>query len=296
MHTSPGPSTRPSRRTNANTSTGRGFRAGRLILELLMILLALVFLVPFYFLLVNSVKSFGDILTNSAGWPQAFLWNNYAEAWKITAFPKVFGNSLLIAIISNVLLALISSMAAYRMVRRDTAFNRLLFAAFVAAMVIPFQSIMIPLVKVVSTLGLMDTRTGLIICYLGFGAPLSVFLFHGFVKSVPREIEEAGRVDGCSTYGIFFRIVLPLMQPIIVTVIILNALWIWNDYLMPSLILQSPGRQTIPIATYAFFGQFTKQWDLALPALVLGITPIVIFFLAMQKYIIEGIAQGSVKG
>ncbi|MEC0240850.1 carbohydrate ABC transporter permease [Paenibacillus dokdonensis] len=264
--------------------------------EIIMILFALVFLVPFYFLLVNSVKSFGDILTNAAGWPKSFLWGNYAEAWKLTVFPKVFWNSLVVAVVSNVLLALISSMAAYRMVRRNTLFNRLLFGAFVAAMVIPFQSIMIPLVKVVSTLGLMDSRTGLIICYLGFGAPLSVFLFHGFVKTVPKEIEEAGRVDGCSTYGIFFKIVLPLMQPIAVTVIILNALWIWNDYLMPYLILQNPDLQTIPIATYSFFGQFTKQWDLALPALVLGILPIVIFFLAMQKYIIEGISQGSVKG
>lgn len=264
--------------------------------EIMMILFALVFLVPFYFLLVNSVKSFGDILTNAAGWPKSFLWGNYAEAWKLTVFPKVFWNSLVVAVVSNVLLALISSMAAYRMVRRNTLFNRLLFGAFVAAMVIPFQSIMIPLVKVVSTLGLMDSRTGLIICYLGFGAPLSVFLFHGFVKTVPKEIEEAGRVDGCSTYGIFFKIVLPLMQPIAVTVIILNALWIWNDYLMPYLILQNPDLQTIPIATYSFFGQFTKQWDLALPALVLGILPIVIFFLAMQKYIIEGISQGSVKG
>ncbi|MWV45749.1 ABC transporter permease subunit [Paenibacillus sp. HJL G12] len=264
--------------------------------EAIMIVIALIFLVPFYFLLVNSVKSFGDILTNAAGWPKSFLWGNYAEAWKLTAFPKVFWNSLVVAVVSNVLLALISSMAAYRMVRRDTRFNRLLFGAFVAAMVIPFQSIMIPLVKVVSTIGLMDSRTGLIICYLGFGAPLSVFLFHGFVKTVPKEIEEAGRVDGCSTYGIFFRIVLPLMQPMVVTVIILNALWIWNDYLMPYLILQNPDLQTIPIATYSFFGQFTKQWDLALPALVLGITPIVIFFLLMQKYIIEGISQGSVKG
>ncbi|MEC0370948.1 carbohydrate ABC transporter permease [Paenibacillus chibensis] len=272
-------------------------RRGRwLAAELVMILFALVFLVPFYFLLVNSVKAFGDILTNAAGWPQSFMWGNYAEAWRLTQFPKVFWNSLVVAVVSNVLLALISSMAAYRMVRSNTLFNRLLFGAFVAAMVIPFQSIMIPLVKVVSTLGLMDSRTGLILCYLGFGAPLSVFLFHGFVKTVPKEIEEAGRVDGCSTYGIFFKIVLPLMQPMIVTVIILNALWIWNDYLMPYLILQNPDLKTIPIATYAFFGQFTKQWDLALPALVLGITPIVIFFLAMQKYIIEGISQGSVKG
>lgn len=271
-------------------------RISKIILEILLIILGLLFLVPFYFLLVNSVKSYGDILTNAAGLPLSLKLDNYLEAWRLTSFPKVLMNSLIVTILSNLLLALISAMTAYRMVRHDTLFNRILLGAFVAAMVIPFQAVMIPLVKVVSTIGLMDTRTGLILSYLGFGAPLSVFLFHGFVKSVPREIEEAGRVDGCSNYGLFFRIVLPLMQPIIVTVIILNALWIWNDYLMPSLILQSPGLHTIPIATYAFFGQYTKQWDLALPALTLGITPIIIFFLFMQKYIIEGIASGSVKG
>lgn len=276
--------------------TLKRYRSSYFIIEILLILLGLLFLVPFYFLLVNSVKEFGEILTNSSGWPAAFKWSNYAEAWTKTMFPQAFGNSLIITVISNFLLVLMCSMAAYRMVRKATLFNRILYGAFVAAMVIPFQSLMIPLVKVVSTLGVMDTRTGLILCYLGFGAPITVFLLHGFVKTVPIDIEEAGRVDGSSTFGIFFRIVLPLMQPIIVTVIILNTLWIWNDYLMPSLILQSPEMRTIPIATYAFFGQFTKQWDLALPGLVLGIAPVVIFFLAMQKYIIEGIAQGSVKG
>ncbi|USB33737.1 carbohydrate ABC transporter permease [Paenibacillus sp. YPG26] len=276
--------------------TIKKYRSSYFLIEIILILLGLLFLVPFYFLLVNSVKEFGEILTNSAGWPTAYKWSNYTEAWTKTTFPQAFGNSLLITIVSNVLLVLTCSMAAYRMVRHDTRFNKLLYGAFVAAMVIPFQSLMIPLVKVVSTLGVMDTRTGLILCYLGFGAPITVFLLHGFVKTVPIDIEEAGRVDGSGTFGIFFRLVLPLMQPIIVTVIILNTLWIWNDYLMPSLILQSPEMRTIPIATYAFFGQFTKQWDLALPGLVLGIAPVVIFFLAMQKYIIEGIAQGSVKG
>jgi raffinose/stachyose/melibiose transport system permease protein len=125
---------------------------------------------------------------------------------------------------------------------------------------------------------------------------MSIFLFHGFVKSVPLEIEEAARVDGSSAYGVFFRIVFPLMKPMYVTVIILNTLWIWNDYLLPSLILQSSNLRTIPIATFALFGQYTKQWDLALPALVLGIMPIIIFFLLMQKYIIQGITAGSVKG
>lgn len=266
------------------------------ILEVLMVIVGLVFLVPFYFLLVNSVKSFGDLLSNAASWPESFEWANYQKAWEMTKFPQAFTNSLLITVVSVLLVGLTSAMAAYRMVRHNTRFNRTLFMLFVAAMVIPFQSIMIPLVKVTGTLKLTDSMLGLVVCYLGFGAPLSVFLFHGFIKSVPLEIEEAAVVDGCSPYGVFWKVVFPLLKPMFVTVVILNSLWIWNDYLLPSLMLQSASLRTIPLATYAFFGQFTKQWDLALPALVLGITPIVIFFLAMQKYIIEGITAGSVKG
>ncbi|KJB88944.1 sugar ABC transporter permease [Paenibacillus sp. E194] len=266
------------------------------ILEVLMVIVGLVFLVPFYFLLVNSVKSFGDLLSNAASWPESFEWANYQKAWDMTKFPQAFTNSLLITVVSVLLVGLTSAMAAYRMVRHNTRFNRTLFMLFVAAMVIPFQSIMIPLVKVTGTLKLTDSMLGLVVCYLGFGAPLSVFLFHGFIKSVPLEIEEAAVVDGCSPYGVFWKVVFPLLKPMFVTVAILNSLWIWNDYLLPSLMLQSASLRTIPLATYAFFGQFTKQWDLALPALVLGITPIVIFFLAMQKYIIEGITAGSVKG
>ncbi|MFB5762382.1 carbohydrate ABC transporter permease [Paenibacillus medicaginis] len=275
---------------------GKSYRPVTFAVELIMIAAGLLFLIPFYFLAVNSVKTFGDLLMDSAAWPKAIEWNNYARAWSITRFPQVFWNSLLVTVLSNLLLVLISSMAAYRMVRHNSRYNRILFALFVAAMVIPFQSVMIPLVKVTSSLGMMNSIWGLVICYLGFGAPMSIFLFHGFVKSVPVEIEEAARVDGCNPYGVFFRIVYPLMKPMLVTVIILNTLWIWNDYLLPSLVLQSADLRTIPIATYAFFGQYTKQWDLALPALVLGILPVIVFFLLMQKYIIHGITAGSVKG
>ncbi|WP_422659626.1 carbohydrate ABC transporter permease [Paenibacillus sp. EC2-1] len=276
--------------------TIKKYKATTLITEMIMIVIALLFLVPFYFLFVNSVKTFGNLLTDSAGLPVTLEWSNYSRAWTITKFPSALVNSLIVTVASNLLLALFSAMTAYQMVRRNTRFNRLLFAMFVAAMVIPFQSIMIPLVKVTSTLGLGNSLFGLIVCYLGFGVPLSVFLFHGFTKSIPLEIEEAATVDGSSPYGVFFRVVFPLMKPMFVTVIILNTLWIWNDYLLPSLILTSAELRTIPIATFAFFGQYTKQWDLALPALVLGITPVIIFFLAMQKYIIEGITAGAVKG
>jgi raffinose/stachyose/melibiose transport system permease protein len=267
-----------------------------LFLEVIGILLAILFLVPFYFVIVNSLKSFTEILVNSSNLPHKLYFGNYSRVWTIMKFPNAFLNSLLITIFSNIGLILISSMASYRMVRMPTRFNQLLFAAFVAAMVIPFQSIMIPLVKVANKAGLMDSIYGLVVCYLGFGVMLNVFLYHGFVKSIPREIEESAVVDGANPYGVFVRIVFPLLKPMSITVLILNSLWIWNDYLLPSLILNSPNLRTIPLSTFSFFGQYTKQWDLALAALVLGVTPIIIFFLALQRHIIEGITAGSVKG
>lgn len=268
----------------------------RALLQIVMIIVAVLFMAPFYFLLVNSVKSLGDILTNAASWPDTWVWSNYANAWKITRFTEAFGNSLIITIAGILLIALFSAMAAYRMVRSNTLLNRIQFTLFVAAMVVPFQSIMIPLLQVIKRLGINNSIPGLILCYLGLGVPLAIFLLHGFVKSIPLEMEEAALVDGAKPYVVFWKIVIPLLQPMLVTVIILNCLWIWNDYLLPSLILQSQYLRTIPIATFAFFGQYTKQWDLALPTLVLGITPILLFFLSLQKYIVEGITSGSVKG
>ncbi|MEK3875379.1 carbohydrate ABC transporter permease [Paenibacillus sp. FSL P2-0089] len=265
-------------------------------IEVIMILLALLFLSPFYFLLANSVKSFGEILSDAASWPQAFMWENYANAWKLARFSEAFRNSLIITIISVALISLFSAMAAYRMVRANNRFNQILLLLMVAAMVVPFQTIMIPILKVVNVLGVNNSFTGLIISHLGLSIPMAIFLFHGFIKSVPLEIEEAATVDGCNPVSAFFRIVLPLLKPMLMTIIVLNALGIWNDYLLPSLILQAPGLRTIPLATFSFFGQYTKQWDMALPALTIGIAPIVIFYLFMQRYIVEGIAAGSVKG
>jgi raffinose/stachyose/melibiose transport system permease protein len=272
------------------------YSARLLALEIAAILVALLFLVPFYFVLVNSVKSFGDLMRNAAGWPEAFRFDNYAKVWEIMRFPRAFMNSLWITVLSNAGLVVISAMAAYRILRRPHLLNRVLFVLFIAAMVIPFQSIMIPLVKVASEVGLMDSRLGLIICYFGFGVSLNLFLYHGFMKSIPREIEESAVVDGCTPYGVFWRIVFPLLKPMTITVLLLNSLWIWNDFLLPSLVLHDAGLRTIPLQTYSFFGQYTKQWDLALAGLVMGVTPMVVFFLMMQKYIIAGISAGAVKG
>ncbi|MED4600739.1 carbohydrate ABC transporter permease [Paenibacillus validus] len=276
--------------------SGKNYNFRLFSLEVLGIVLGLLFLVPFYFVIVNSMKTFGELLVNSANLPQSFNLANYAKVWGIMKFPRVFSNSLIITVVSNLGLVLISSMAAYRLVRHPSRFNNWLFLAFVAAMVIPFQSIMIPLVKVASEVGLMDSRLGLIICYFGFGVSLNVFLYHGFIKSIPKEIEESATVDGCTPYGVFWKIIFPLLKPMSVTIVLLNSLWIWNDFLLPLLVLNNPDLRTIPLATYSFFGQYTKQWDMALAALVLGVIPIIIFFLSMQRFIIEGITAGSVKG
>ncbi|MCR8645125.1 carbohydrate ABC transporter permease [Paenibacillus sp. N1-5-1-14] len=265
--------------------------------EVIAVVLALLFLVPFYFVLVNSVKTFADILLNSAALPTKLEWGNYSKVWTITNFPRALLNSFLITAVSNIGIVLISTMAAYRMQRFPSRFNAIFFMLLVAAMVIPFQSVMIPLIKVMSTLSLSNSILGIVICYFGFGLSMSLFLFHGFVKGIPREIEESAVVDGCGPFAVFFKIIMPLLRPIIVTVVLLNSLWIWNDFLLPLLVLgQKPEVRTIPLSIYSFFGQYTKQWDLALAALVMSVMPIVVFFMVLQKHIVEGITAGSIKG
>ena len=273
------------------------YRLSTFILEIAAILLALIFLSPFYLVLTNSVKGLREILVDAASFPQVFKWANYADVWNIIDFPKAFWNSFQITALSVIFIVLFSSMAAYQIVRRPSKFNSFVFLLLISAMIIPFQSLMLQLVRVTSILELRGEIYGIVACYLGFGMPLSVFLFHGFIKTVPYELEEAARVDGSNPYGVFFRIVFPLLMPIIVTVIILNTLWIWNDYLLPVLVIGgNKDLTTLPVAVTKFFGQYTKKWDLALPGLVMAITPILIFFLSLQKYIVEGVTSGSVKG
>lgn len=271
------------------------FSAGLLAVEAAGILLALLFLSPFYFLIVNSFKSLGDILRNAAALPAEWGLDNFRKAWTAIDFPTVFLHSLAVTGLSVIGLVIVSSMTAYRIVRRPTPFNRLLFTAFVAAMIIPFQSVMLPLMRITSVFELRGELYGIVICYLGFGISLSMFLFHGFIKTVPQEIEEAAVVDGCSPYGVYWRIVFPLLKPIVVTVVILNVLWIWNDYLLPVLVVNAKFT-TIPLAIQKFFGQYLRKWDMAMAALTLSTIPIVAFFLLLQKHIVEGITAGSVKG
>ena len=266
------------------------------MIEGLMVLAALLFLLPFYFVIVNSLKPYGEILQNAAALPTHIAWENYANAFQKIQFLRVFFNSLLITALSLVFLVLIGSMASWWMVRKKTIFTTALFFAFVIAMVTPFQSIMIPLMRVVTSLNFINNRLGLVVVYLGYCTPFTVFLYHGFIKSVPKEMEEAALIDGCNTLQTFFLLVIPVIRSMTVTVIILQTLLIWNDFLIPLLILPKRALQTIPLAVYSFFGQYTNRWDFALATLVLGMMPIVLFFLILQKHVVAGIRSGAVKG
>jgi raffinose/stachyose/melibiose transport system permease protein len=189
-------------------------------------------------------------------------------------------------------------MAAYYIVRNSTLFNRVFFAVMVASMIIPFQSIMIPLIYIYGAkINLIANAPFLllIILYIGFGSAFSVFIYHGFIKSIPLELEEASLIDGCTRRQTFFKIVLPMLAPTSMTIAILNVLWIWNDYLLPSLILLDEKLYTMPIKMKVFNGTYMNNWELLIPALLLTILPVLVVYLFGQRYIIRGVSQGAIK-
>lgn len=275
----------------------KGFAFKKLhAVEAVVISIALLFLVPFYFVIVNSFKSMNELLVNTASLPEIWRFENYERAWTVLNLVNSIANSLIITIITTSAITIISAACAYRMVRHPSPFNNIMFAIFVAAMVIPIQTIMIPLIKVLNWMGIINSMPGLVVSYIGLGVAFSTFLFHGFVKSIPLEIEESAIMDGCNPYRLFWTIVFPLLKPMTVTVVLLNALHFWNEFLLAHLILLKPELRTIQLAMNSLFGEYTKQWDLALAALVMAITPAIVFFFSLQRYILEGVTAGAVKG
>ncbi len=265
------------------------------IFVLLLIVLSLLFLSPIQLLLNSSFKDLKEIYLNVLALPSHFGLDNYKEAFEKLDFVRSFMNSLVITIVSTVLIVLVSSMAAWVLVRYNTRMSKFLFMLFAASMLIPFQCVMLPLVDFMSDLNLMN-RPGIVFMYVGFGCSMSIVLYHGFIKNIPLELEEAATLDGCSTFRMFFSVVFPLLKTITVTVAILNVMWIWNDFLLPNLIINRAGWQTLPLKTYLFFGQFTKNWDLATAGLILCMIPIIIFYVFCQRYIVKGVTDGAVKG
>ena len=273
-------------------------KKSNIVIYILLVILAVIFLAPIFIILFNSFK--GKLYISDAPFklPTAETFvgvQNYIDGLSKTGFLSAFGWSIFITFFSTIVIVLFTSMTGWYITRAKNKVSTVLYFIFVFSMIVPFQMVMFTMSKVANMLNL-DNPVGLIVLYIGFGAGLSIFMFSGFVKSIPIDIEEAALIDGCNPIKTFFLIVLPLLKPICITVAILNVMWIWNDYLLPSLVLKSDYK-TIPMAVqYLRGGYGAIDMGAMMAVLVLAIIPIIIFYLTCQKYIIEGVAAGAVKG
>lgn len=255
---------------------------------------SLMYVAPFLLVLVNSVKPKFDILSNPLGWPTAFTWDNFQQALQKMNFFRSLINSIVITFFSVSILIIFSSMLAYYLARTKNRFTKTTFMILVASMIVPFQALMIPFMSIFAQFVSLNNRVALIFFYQGFGVALSTFLYHGFISKIPTEIDEAASIDGANDFTIFWRIIFPMLRPITATVAIVNSLWIWNDFLLPRLVLKEES-QTLPLSTYLFYGQYTTEYGQAMAGLLLAVIPIIVFFLFLQKQFISGISSGAVK-
>lgn len=261
---------------------------------ILAFVLAAVFLFPIFVAIINSLKDKGEILRSALAFPSSLNLENYMLVLTKSGFLKAFFGSCFVTGGGIVLNLAVSSMAGYALARWKSPWSAVLTVFLLSSMFVPFHTIMITLLKTAKTLGLTGKLWGLILIYCGLQCPIPIFLVKGFVSTVPREIEEAARIDGCGTVRLFSSIVVPLLRPILATIAVLNALWIWNDFLLPYLVLGKPS--TIPLSQMYFYGQYNQQWHLIMAGFVISTIPVVVFFLVMQKHIIQGISSGAVKG
>ena len=275
---------------------------------LIAVVIAAYVLFPFFLLVINSGKETSNITANPVSFAGSSLGQFKFNIHEVINDPnflfwRSFGYSALITVVSLVLLSLFGAMAAWVICRNKTVWSTIIYFTFIASMIIPFQVVMLPLISTFRDVGkfigipMLQSVPGIVFAYLGFGGAMTVFILNGFIKGVPFDLEEAASIDGCTPEQTFFQIIFPLLTPVITTVTILNGMWIWNDYLLPSMMLGQNGKvMTIPIAIQKFVGSYVKRWDRILPAALLAIIPMIIIFLIAQKQIMEGMIEGAVKG
>ena len=284
-----------------NEKAARQKKISHVIMWIVLLVLFICFIFPFIMVVINVFKTKADITMNPLALIGAhgFTFKNFPEAMKKMNFFTVFGNSFIITLCATILTIVFSSMMAFVIVRNGKwKLCTLMFSLMVASMVIPFQVLMVPLVSVYGgLLGVLNHRITLILLHVGFSVSMAVFMFHGAIKTnIPLELEEAATIDGCSRWQTYWKIVFPLLKPTVATVAIINAMAYWNDYLLPSLVLTKKELYTIPIATQAFYGTYSTDIGLVMAALLLAMLPILILYVFLQRYIVEGVTSGAVKG
>ena len=284
-----------------NEIAARRKKISHIIMWIVLLVLFICFIFPFIMVVINVFKTKADIIKDPLALigSKGFTLKNFPEAMKKMNFWTVFGNSFIITSCATVLTILVSSMMAFVIVRNQKwTFCALIFSLMIASMVIPFQVLMVPLVSVYGgILNVLNHRITLILMHVGFSVSMAVFMFHGAIKTnIPLALEEAATIDGCTRWQTWWKVVFPLLKPTIATVGIINAMAYWNDYLLPSLVLTDKKLFTIPIATQAFYGTYSTDLGLVMAALLLAMLPILIRYVFLQRYIVEGVASGAVKG
>jgi raffinose/stachyose/melibiose transport system permease protein len=257
---------------------------------------SLTILVPLYLAVVVSLKTPEQLVTGTGfEWPNPVDFGNFAEAWERTAFPQALANTAFITVGSVVFTLLTSSIVSYAIARNmHRPFFKGVFFYLLAALFIPFPIIMLPLVKQTSFLGL-DNQAGMIVLYTIYGLSLNIFIYTAYIRSIPIELEEAARVDGASTWRVFWQVVFPLLAPMNATVGILTCVWAWNDFIMPLVVLTDPAARTLPLAQYVFQGQFNTDYTVAFSSYLMAMAPLLIVYIFAQRWVISGVTRGSIK-
>lgn len=276
-------------RTRARRAWAAWLRAGAMVLALL------VYAFPVILVLVNSLKSKAEIVSDPLALPAAPTLDNFREAFDRMDYLLALRNTLVITLSAVVLICLFGAMAAYVISRMPWRGSRVIFYAMVASMLVPFQVLMIPMVKLLGSLGLLSHSWSVVYIYFAMGVPLAVFMYSGFIRSIPKELDEAATLDGCGRIRTFFSVIWPLLRPMTLTLVILNVLFFWNDFLMPFLVLQRPEQRTLTLATLTFVQSHTADYGLMMAALVMTVLPIFVGYAFMQRHIIEGMVRGAVK-
>ncbi len=282
-----------------NAKAARNKKIKHAIMIIVLALLFVAFIFPFIMVIINVFKVKADITAAPLALigKHGFTLENFPKAIEKMNFFRSFGNSLFITILSTIGTIILSSMTAYLIVRNNWRANKILFVLMIASMVIPFQVLMIPLVSLYGgVFGILNHRITLIFMHIGFSLSMATFMFHGSIHTnVPISLEEAATIDGCNKWQIFSQIVFPILKPTIATVAIIDAMAFWNDYLLPSLVLGRKELYTIPIATKVFYGTYSTDTGLIMAALLLAMLPILLLYIFLQRYIVEGITAGAVK-
>jgi raffinose/stachyose/melibiose transport system permease protein len=261
-------------------------------LELGMIVVALLFLFPIYVLFNLSLKSSSEISGGALGLPAAVKFDNYSQAWNGAHMFAALVNSTIITVVSLVALIIVGSTASYYLARKQSRLSYGLYILFLLGIILPFQLALVPLYRLISDAGLLGTYTSMVLFYTGLQAPFTIFLYTGFLRAMPREYGEAALVDGATHWQSFRRITFPLLRPITGTVIILNAVFIWNDFLTPLIYLGGSANETLPVVVYQFVGQYVSNWGYIFAAVVLATLPMLVLFLLLQRYVIKGFSSG----